>query len=66
MAEQNTISGVVRDRVGKGRARALRREGRLPAVVYGAKQDPLSISLDPARRQQGFGRWKFLFHSLRN
>ncbi len=59
MAEQNTISGVVRDRVGKGSARALRREGRLPAVIYGAKQDPLSISLDPRDVSRGLGGGNF-------
>jgi large subunit ribosomal protein L25 len=46
MAEQNTIKALLRDRAGTGGARALRREGRLPAVIYGAKQDPLPISLD--------------------
>lgn len=34
-----------RDRVGKGAARALRREGRVPAIIYGNKMDPISISL---------------------
>jgi large subunit ribosomal protein L25 len=47
MADQNIISGLVRDRVGTGGARELRREGRLPAIIYGANQDPLAISLDP-------------------
>lgn len=35
-----------RERVGKGAARAIRREGRVPAVIYGAGQPPVSISLD--------------------
>ena len=34
-----------RDRVGKGAARALRLEGRVPAVIYGDKKPPLAISL---------------------
>ena len=59
MAEQNAIIGVVRDRVGKGDARALRREGRLPAVIYGAKQDPLAISLDPRDVSKGLGGGHF-------
>jgi large subunit ribosomal protein L25 len=35
-----------RERVGKGAARAVRRENRVPAVIYGAGQPPMSISLD--------------------
>ncbi len=59
MAEQNAITGIVRDRVGKGDARALRRDGRLPAVIYGAKQDPLAISLDPRDVNKGLGGGHF-------
>ena len=39
------LEAVVRERVGKGAARALRLEGRVPAVVYGDKKPPLAISL---------------------
>ncbi|MBS1165290.1 MAG: rplY [Proteobacteria bacterium] len=35
-----------RDRVGKGSARALRLEGKTPAVVYGDKQPPLAIAVN--------------------
>jgi large subunit ribosomal protein L25 len=35
-----------REGIGKGAARAVRREGRVPAVIYGAGQPPLSISLN--------------------
>ncbi|MCV6576431.1 MAG: 50S ribosomal protein L25/general stress protein Ctc [Cohaesibacter sp.] len=34
-----------RERAGKGAARALRRAGRVPAVIYGDKKEPISISL---------------------
>ncbi|OLP59402.1 50S ribosomal protein L25/general stress protein Ctc [Xaviernesmea oryzae] len=34
-----------RDRVGKGSSRELRRNGLIPAVIYGDKQQPISISL---------------------
>ncbi len=40
-----TLEAELRERVGKGSARELRRNGRVPAVIYGDKQDPLSISL---------------------
>ncbi|HEV2505648.1 MAG TPA: 50S ribosomal protein L25/general stress protein Ctc [Mesorhizobium sp.] len=34
-----------REQVGKGSARAVRREGKVPAVIYGDKQPPLAIAL---------------------
>ena len=39
----------LREEAGKGAARACRREGRIPAVIYGGKQDPVMISLDPVQ-----------------
>lgn len=46
MSEQLTLSAETRERVGKGASRALRREGRVPAVIYGNKQEPVSIHLE--------------------
>jgi large subunit ribosomal protein L25 len=46
MSEQLTLSAEARERAGKGASRALRNEGRVPAVLYGEKQDPLSIHLE--------------------
>ena len=46
MSEQLTLSAEARERAGKGASRALRNEGRVPAVVYGEKQEPLSIHLE--------------------
>lgn len=40
------LKAVARPRAGKGAARAERRAGRVPAVIYGEKQDPITISLD--------------------
>jgi large subunit ribosomal protein L25 len=34
------------DRANKGTARAIRREGKVPAVIYGDKQSPVMIALD--------------------
>ncbi|MHA6721060.1 50S ribosomal protein L25/general stress protein Ctc [Sphingomonas sp. RS6] len=45
MSDTLTLSAETRDRAGKGASRALRREGRVPAVIYGNKQDPQSIHL---------------------
>jgi large subunit ribosomal protein L25 len=36
-----------RDRAGKGAARATRRLGRVPAVIYGDKKEPVLVSLEP-------------------
>jgi|SRR5579864_4835914 len=46
MSEQLTLPAEARDRAGKGASRALRREGRVPAVVYGEKNEPLSIHVE--------------------
>jgi large subunit ribosomal protein L25 len=47
MANFVTIEAEVRARAGKGAARATRRAGKVPAVIYGAKQAPTLIALDP-------------------
>ena len=47
MSEANILEAEARDRVGKGAARATRRAGRVPSVIYGAKKDPKVISIDP-------------------
>jgi large subunit ribosomal protein L25 len=46
MSEQLTLPAEARDRAGKGASRSLRREGRVPAVVYGERQEPLSIHVE--------------------
>ncbi|MES2729788.1 MAG: 50S ribosomal protein L25/general stress protein Ctc [Pseudomonadota bacterium] len=45
MSEHYTLMAQERDRAGKGVARALRRENLIPAVIYGDKQAPVSVSL---------------------
>jgi large subunit ribosomal protein L25 len=46
MSEQLTLPAEARDRAGKGASRHLRRDGRVPAVIYGDKQDALSIHVE--------------------
>ncbi|MFL5006487.1 MAG: 50S ribosomal protein L25/general stress protein Ctc [Microvirga sp.] len=46
MSEQLTLPAEARDRAGKGASRALRRDGRVPAVVYGEKKEPLSVHVE--------------------
>lgn len=45
MSQTYELKAETRDTVGKGSARALRRNGKVPAVIYGDKQAPLSIAL---------------------
>lgn len=40
------IEATARPRAGKGAARAVRREGKVPAVIYGDKKEPQTIALD--------------------
>lgn len=46
MAEMQNIDATVRGDSGTGAARAVRREGRVPAVIYGGPDAAVSISLD--------------------
>ena len=44
--EQIDLKAQVRKTIGKGPARTLRREGRIPAVLYGPKTDAMMLSID--------------------
>ena len=46
------IKAEVRSQVGKGSARAARRAGLIPAVIYGNKQSPITITLDANKWRQ--------------
>ncbi|HKI50897.1 MAG TPA: 50S ribosomal protein L25/general stress protein Ctc [Geothermobacteraceae bacterium] len=46
MATAN-LTVTVREKTGKGVSRELRRQGRIPAVVYGTSMEPCPISVDP-------------------
>ena len=59
MATAHKLNAELRDRAGKGAARAVRRAGRVPGVIYGNKQEPVLISVNPVDlmkeiRQPGF------------
>ncbi len=45
MAQTYELKAEMRDRVGKGAARAVRRQDRIPAVIYGDKKPAIPISL---------------------
>ena len=46
MTKNYELKAKTRDRFGKNEMHRLRNEGRVPAVVYGPKDDSLAISLD--------------------
>ncbi len=53
-----------RSGVGKGAARALRREGWIPAVIYGDKKDPLPISISYNEAMKSIYAGGFLSHVI--
>ncbi|GGC20297.1 50S ribosomal protein L25 [Novosphingobium marinum] len=59
MSDTLTLPAEARERAGKGASRALRRDGRVPAVVYGNNEDPLTIHVEEKelRRQLGTGHF---------
>lgn len=60
MAKANTLPVSVREGVGKGAARAARREGYVPAVVYGGGQDPVPLNIRQNELLKALKRGKFL------
>ncbi|WP_086735390.1 50S ribosomal protein L25/general stress protein Ctc [Erythrobacter colymbi] len=46
MSETLTLPAEARERAGKGASRALRRDGRTPAVIYGGKEEPTLIHVE--------------------
>jgi len=45
MSNSYELAATAREKVGKGAARATRREGQIPAVIYGGNEPPIAISL---------------------
>lgn len=46
MSKHISMTAVLRDRAGKGNARATRRQGKVPAVIYGDNKPPVMIAID--------------------
>ena len=59
MSEALTLPAEARERAGKGASRELRRQGRVPAVIYGGKEEPTPIHLEAKElvRQLGTGHF---------
>src|SRR5210317_156717 len=45
MSEKTTIIAEIREDVGKGASRRLRKNGKVPAVIYGGHRDPVALTL---------------------
>jgi large subunit ribosomal protein L25 len=59
MSDALTLPAEARERAGKGASRVLRREGRVPAVIYGGKEEPLMVHVEAKElaRQLGTGHF---------
>jgi large subunit ribosomal protein L25 len=60
MATVNELKATARPSVGKGAARAERRAGRVPGVIYGNNQPPLPISMEDRELRQRILAGRFL------
>ena len=65
MAEQAHVVAELRERAGKGVARATRRSGRVPAVIYGDKKEPVMISVDSKEITRMANNLAFFNHLIR-
>ena len=45
MTESNILNAEIREDVGKGASRRLRHQGKIPAVIYGGKKDPATLTI---------------------
>src|SRR5437016_14237796 len=60
MPEISTLIAERRAQAGKGAARATRRAGRVPGIIYGGDQEPLQISLEPRELSRVLAKRSFL------
>jgi large subunit ribosomal protein L25 len=60
MATVKELKATARPSSGKGAARAVRRAGRVPGVIYGNNQPPVTISVDDADLRQRILAGRFL------
>jgi large subunit ribosomal protein L25 len=60
MSDQLTLAAETRDRAGKGASRHLRREGRVPAVIYGDNKEPVSIHINERELMKALNTGHFM------
>ena len=64
MSDITVLTAAARERVGKGSAREARRQGKIPAVIYGDKKSPASITLERKTSCSASRIGGFFQHSL--
>src|ERR1700759_1118957 len=60
MANVQQMKATSRPKAGKGAARAERRAGRVPGVIYGNNQPPITVAVDHAELKQRIYAGRFL------
>jgi large subunit ribosomal protein L25 len=60
MSDTLNLPAETREGVGKGASRVLRREGRVPAVIYGNKEEPLAIHVEQKELARLLGTGHFM------
>jgi large subunit ribosomal protein L25 len=65
MAETTKVVAKMRDRAGKGGARSSRRDGLIPAVIYGDKQPPMMIAVEPKSVEREMHKEGFFNHRVK-
>lgn len=60
MSDALTLPAEARERAGKGASRHLRREGRVPAVIYGGKEEPQLIHVEAKELVRLLGTGHFM------
>src|SRR3954463_120550 len=64
MATTSKVIARKRDRAGKGGARSSRRDGLIPAVIYGDKQPPMMIAVEPKSIERELHKEGYFNHRL--
>lgn len=59
MPEIISLRAELRERTGKGAARAMRRTGRVPGIIYGDRKEAILISLEPRELSRALHRRGF-------
>jgi large subunit ribosomal protein L25 len=62
MADEIVLNVEVRERAGTGVSRAVRREGKVPGVLYGGKEGPVSIAVRGSEFRKALYTGKLLGH----
>ena len=60
MPEITTLNAEPRAQAGKGAARAMRKAGRVPGIIYGDNKEPVMISLEPRELSRVLAKRGFL------